>query len=97
MDEENVRHMCQGMLLSHKKEEILPRVTTRMDLKGIMLTERSQRKTHTVHSPVESKTSKQRANLQKKKPYFLQLTRGETWEVEKLKESSQRVQTSIIR
>ena len=44
------------ILLSHKKNEILPFATTWMDLEGIMLSEISQRKTNTVHfhSHVES-------------------------------------------
>ena len=44
-------------LLSHKKNEILPFVTTGMELGGIMLSEISQRKTNTIwfHSYVEFK------------------------------------------
>ena len=44
-------------LLSHKKNEILPFATTRVDLEDIMLSEVSQRKTNTIryHLHVESK------------------------------------------
>ena len=50
MDKEN------GILLSHKKNEILPFVTTWMNLKSIMLSEISQRKTETIQfTHVESK------------------------------------------
>ena len=37
-----------GICYSHKEKEILPFVTTLMDLEGIMLSEISQRKTNTV-------------------------------------------------
>ena len=40
MDKENV--VYNGILFSHKKEEILPFVTTQMKLEGIMLSEISQ-------------------------------------------------------
>ena len=49
MDRE-VLYTHNGILLSHKKKEILPFVTTWMDLEGIMLSEISQRKTNTVSS-----------------------------------------------
>ena len=48
MDKEEVVHRDNGMLLSHKKNEILPFVVTWMDLGNIMLSEMSQRKTNTV-------------------------------------------------
>ena len=48
MDKEDVihthTHTHTGILLSHKKNVILPFVTTWMDLKGIMLSETSQTK-----------------------------------------------------
>ena len=37
-----------GVLLSHKKKDILLFATTWMDLEGIMLSEISQRKTNTI-------------------------------------------------
>ena len=42
MDNEDVVYILYGILLSHKKNEILPVVTTWMDLEGIMLSEISQ-------------------------------------------------------
>ena len=47
-----------GICYSHKVKEILPFVTTLMDLEGIMLSEIGERKTYTVwsHLYVESKT-----------------------------------------
>ena len=48
MDKEDVVHICNGILLSHKKDEILPFATTWMDLEGIMLSEISQTKINTV-------------------------------------------------
>ena len=42
MDKENVVYTYNGILLSHKKTEILPFVTTWMDLEGIMLSEINQ-------------------------------------------------------
>ena len=35
-------YICNGILLSHKKKEILPFATTWMDLEGIMLSKISQ-------------------------------------------------------
>ena len=45
---EDVVYIHNGLLLSHKKNEILPFVTTWMDLEGIMLSKISQRKTTTI-------------------------------------------------
>ena len=42
MDKEDVVYIYSGILLSHKKDEILSFVTTWMDLEGIMLSEISQ-------------------------------------------------------
>ena len=42
MDKEDVTHIYNGILLSHKKIKILLFATTWMDLEGIMLSEKSQ-------------------------------------------------------
>ena len=42
MDKEDVVNIYLGILLSHKKNRILPFVTTWMDLEGIMLSEINQ-------------------------------------------------------
>ena len=48
MDKEDAVHIYNGILLRHKKDEILPFATTWMDLEGIMLSEISQTKINTV-------------------------------------------------
>ena len=61
----DVVHIYNGILLSHKKNEILPFATTWMNLKDIMLSEVSQQKTNTIyHLYVEFI---QLANITKKK------------------------------
>ena len=42
MDKEDAAHRYNGILLSHKKNKILPSATTWIDLEGIMLSEISQ-------------------------------------------------------
>ena len=42
MDKEDVVYIYNGILLSHKKNGILPFATTWVDLEGIMLSEISQ-------------------------------------------------------
>ena len=48
MDKVNVVHIYSGMLLSHKKNKIMPFAATRMDLEIITLYEISQRKTNVI-------------------------------------------------
>ena len=49
MDKEDVVHICNGILLSHKKHEIMPFVATRMDLDIIILSEVSQTEKDKYH------------------------------------------------
>ena len=42
MDKEDVVHIHSGILLSHKKKQLLPIATTWMEPEGIMLSEISQ-------------------------------------------------------
>ena len=42
LDKEYVAHFYNGILLSHKKDEVLPFVTLWMDLESVMLSEISQ-------------------------------------------------------
>ena len=58
MDKEDVVYIQNGILLSHKKNEILPFVAIWMDQEGIMLTEISQiegKNTIWFHLQMESK------------------------------------------
>ena len=66
MNKEDVVYIWSGVLLSHKKQ-MLPFVTTWMDLKGIMLSEISPRKTNTAlsHLYVESKKQSNHTNKTK--------------------------------
>ena len=45
MDKEDVVHICNGILLSHQKNEIMPFSATWMDLEIIILSEVSERQT----------------------------------------------------
>ena len=60
MDKEDVVHIYNGLLLSHKKNEIMPFAATWMDLEIIILSEVSQTKTSITwyHSYVESNFKK---------------------------------------
>ena len=48
VNEENMVCLYSGILLGHKNKEILPFVTTWINLEGIMLSEVSQTETNTV-------------------------------------------------
>ena len=48
MDEEDVVHIYNGTLLSHKNSEVLPFAATWMDLEIIILSEVRQRKTSII-------------------------------------------------
>ena len=48
MDKEDVVHIYNGILLSHKKKEIMPFAATWMDLEIIILSEISQTKTSII-------------------------------------------------
>ena len=49
MDEEGVVHIYNGILLSHKKNEIMPFAATWMDLEIIILSEVSQKEKDKYH------------------------------------------------
>ena len=59
MDKEDVVHTYNGILLSHKKDEIMPSAATGMQLEiiNVILSEVSQKKRNTIsyHLYVESK------------------------------------------
>ena len=48
MDKEDVVHIYNGMLLSHKKNERMPFVATQMDLEVIILSETEKDKYHMI-------------------------------------------------
>ena len=71
MDKEDVVYIYSGILLSHKKDEILSFVTTWMDLEGIMLSEISQTekdKYHVISLMCGISKTKQ-ANIKQKQSY----------------------------
>ena len=48
MDKEDVIHIYNAILLSHKKEQIMPFAATWMQLEIIILSEVSQKKTNII-------------------------------------------------
>ena len=48
MDKEDVVHIYNGILLSHKENKITPCAMTWMDLEIVILSEVSQRKTNVI-------------------------------------------------
>lgn len=52
MDKAGVVHMHNEMLLSYRKEEILPFGTTWMNLEGIMLSEKTVRERQILHETI---------------------------------------------
>ena len=49
MDKEDVVHIYNGILLSHKKNDIMPFVATWMDLETVILSEVSQTEKDKYH------------------------------------------------
>ena len=49
MDKEGVVHIYNGMLLSHKRKELMPFAATWMDLEIIILSEVSQKEKDKYH------------------------------------------------
>ena len=49
MDKEDVVNIYNGMLLSHKKNEIMPSAATAMDLETVILSEVSQKEKDKYH------------------------------------------------
>ena len=49
MDKEDVVHIYHGILLSHKKDEILPFAATRMEIEIIILSEGSHKEKDKCH------------------------------------------------
>ena len=48
MDKEHIAYIYSGILLSHKKNEVMPFATTWMELEIIILSEVNQKKINTI-------------------------------------------------
>ena len=80
MSKADVVYVYNGILLSHKKNEILPFATTWMDLEGIKLSEISQSKTNTVFTYIWNLKNKQMNITQQKQTHrYRQQTSGYQW------------------
>lgn len=67
-------HICDRILLSHKKDELIPFVTTWLKLDGIMLISQMEKEKELFHSYVEYKTKN--SKLTKQKTNLWQLPEG---------------------
>ena len=73
MDKEDVVHICNGILHSHKKAEIVTFETTSMDLEGIMLSEIQSNQTDehwAMYKIVESPIKRQSTGIAGMEGFF---------------------------
>ena len=102
MDKEDVVHIYNGMLLSHKKDEIMPFAAIWLDLKLVILSDVSQRKTNMWYCIyVESKQWYRWTYLQNRNRITdvktnVQLPRGKR-EMEKLGDWDWHIHTAIYK
>ena len=102
MNKENVVRVCIiWILFSHKKEEILPFVTTWMDLEGIILHEISQTERKVPMVSLICGLSKEKSNQTQKTKLIdiknrLVVARGGGWRMDKVGERSKRYKLLII-
>ena len=60
MDKEDVVHIYNGILLSHKKNEIMPFAATWMDQEIVILSEGSQTDRNVIQHPLIAESKKKR-------------------------------------